>query len=345
MPTLTDANRLSPIQQAYIQKRRAKGQSPFVGSMDQLQQRAQTYDQNQQGRAAIAGQRARHSSYQEQIGAGGDSAYASKKKALLGIYNDPDLQAYNDSYGANFGAARSAVENAFSNAMGEINQRGAAAGGVLDQMPGNIQRIYGDAQAGMDQATTALGTAQQASGLSPLVPASSYMAPVQAANATDQAGRLAGVPLLRSGVEGALSKERQSANSDYQMALADIAEREASARSSGGGLNAVGQELLSEEAQNTADQSGGWGSGYLGTDRGGDIANKRPQFADMLRKQAGGVKAQSAYNDAMDEFSKARQKGLKLDSNHLHKIVEKLRKRHGKYMGALNLALIDAGYS
>ena len=236
----------------------------------------------------------------------GLSSYEKRRKGILDIMNDPALQEYNSSYMPNYDIARSQVENAFAQAMGEVQSRQAMGEGLLAQMPGQIDQTFNDAGAGIDQATAATAAAQAKSGVASYMVPGADVAPVRAALSMEQAGQKAQMPALGVGLANLTSEQRQQLTTDRGSALADIAQREEEARASASQQDSgpswlqqqlIQQELADEEAKaNKQKNSTQWGAEYIGQDRGGDIAKSYPKLANRVRTGSGDGASQAAYD-------------------------------------------------
>lgn len=259
-------------------------------------------------------------------------------RGIQDIMNDPRLQEYNDSYSLALGDARSGVTNALNNALGAIAAREAAAMQAVDAHPGQINANYDAAEASGQAGAAAMTAAQNASGVKPLMDAAATMAPIQAAQATDRAGRLAGVPLMRTGLQGAFGRERQDVQAEHDSAMTDLARQEAeynASRESGPNWaqNLAIEDFLAEDEKKKDEDAPFWGN-QVSVNRGVDTATRMPKLAQAYASGQGTGRGQMAYNEVMKALRDFANKPKKLERE-----LDRIKRKYPKRAKAMSLAL------
>lgn len=279
---------------------------------------------------------------------------------------DPNA-AYLSEFSSGLGEARSAIQNQMSAALSEISQREALANQALGNMPADLNNIYAPAQAQVANTAQALYTAQQNSGMTPLLPEGAEAAPIQASLAGALASRQADVPYLQQAAAGSFSKQRADVQSNGGSQLADIATQEAQMRDADAKdardfaaqqasaksdrSNAVEDQAASfehdkEMANLNAKLSGQkaqktttWGRFEVDPQRGGMIAEDRPDLANHIRH--GNDKPSKVYRSIVKNMTQNPPK----DATDLLNRVTKIKKKHHSLPRSVSLALFDAGIS
>lgn len=279
----------------------------------------------------------------------GMSSYEKRRKSILDIMNDPALAAYNESYTPNYDIARSQVENAFAQAMGEVQSRQAMGEGLLASMPAGINQAYDGARASIEANNAATQQAQANSGVASYMVPGADTAPVTNALQMEQAGAISQMPALGVGLANLVSQQRQQLSTDRGSSLADIAMQEESAKRQAANdgpswlqQQLIQQELADEEAkQSKKKNSTVWGEDYIGQDRGGDVAKNFPKLTERLRSGTGTGKSQEAYSFVRSELNKLSGLGPKKQQARLAKIMSEARKKYPGATRAISLAMFE----
>lgn len=288
---------------------------------------------------ADAANRRAYARLQERAAAPRETRRDRMIRGIQDIMNDPRLAEYNDSYSLALGDARAGVTNALNNALGAIAAREAASMQAVDAMPGTINANYDAAEASGQQGAAALAAAQEASGVKPLMDLKATMAPIQTAQATDRAGRLAGVPLIRTGLQGAFGRERQDVQAEHDSAMTDLARQEAEYKASReSGPNwaqnlAIEDFLASDEKRQDKEDAPFWGN-QVSVNRGVDTASRMPKLAQAYASGQGTGRGQMAYNEVMRALRDYAKKPKRLE-----KELDRIKKKYPKRAKAMSLAL------
>jgi len=151
-----------------------------------------------------------------------DALNASKPQ-----YAPMDMSGYSNAFQSALNTARGNIQQQLGTALGDIQQSQMHAQNALGQLPGQVNAAYAQTQGTTNNALAALTQAQQRAGNNPLMDASAFMAPEQAAIAGSQAAQLANQPLLNQGIEQMVANRRAQAQLAAQERFGQLDERQA----------------------------------------------------------------------------------------------------------------------
>lgn len=165
--------------------------------------------------------------------------YAGLGQTLSGLYSGasslPGLQAapqIGNGYTSYLNQARSRISQDLAQSLGDISASEQRGSQVINQIPAQLQQIYGGSQQQLASEVQAEQSAQRAAGLQsfqdkngastagsgPILAGQGGVAPVAAAMQADQSSRSADVPLLQLGNSQLAQQQRGRA----QMTAADL---------------------------------------------------------------------------------------------------------------------------
>lgn len=147
------------------------------------------------------------------------------------------MSDYEQQYRDAMSQTGAGIERQFRMAMEDIAQRERAAGEALGLLPGQVNELYDQGNAGLANAISSLDSAQAASGLNSFMGAEPMMAPLQTAMGMDRTARLADVPLLqlaqqtefarqRGGLGNARLEAEQQMQAEERQFLRDMMDRD-----------------------------------------------------------------------------------------------------------------------
>lgn len=263
--------------------------------------------------------------------------------------------AYREAYQAALAQSQSTIEAQYGAALDEIAKREGLAYQAVDMLPAQYEAIYGPAQQATTDASNAIHQAQQASGLTPLLPAGAEAAPIQAALSGALANNQSGVPLLRLGVGGEIGKQRDNVNQQRASALTELAMQRAQYETSL-------QEMLLQRQWDAADQAASyafedaqasqqeqedlpaWGLNEVNVDRGGQIAKFDVNRANAIRSGQD-PKGFNAFAKVMEDLRKnppVGKSGRVKQALVMARLKDYMR-RWPHQAEAVSLALFDSG--
>lgn len=149
---------------------------------------------------------------------------------------------YDEAFQASLKTARSGVEAQLRNALGEVARQEAAQQEMVNQLPGQLTGLYGQATAQAQQFGKEADAAQAAVGPGPGTSSAGAISPLLAAMAMGNATQQAGVPTLGLAVKDSAARQRGGLVEARMEALAqlDAEERQAAMqRGEGSGANAI----------------------------------------------------------------------------------------------------------
>lgn len=132
------------------------------------------------------------------------------------------LTDYSRQYADSLARSRAGIEQQFRSAFEDIGKREAGAQAAVGLLPGDLNGIYARSGANIAGAQKTLDAGQGGTHLQSFTTAAQQMAPLAAASQSDQATRMADVPLLKLGTTAAFDAQRGGLNQAKLGALGDL---------------------------------------------------------------------------------------------------------------------------
>jgi hypothetical protein len=250
------------------------------------------------------------------------------------------------------GRARGAVEQQFAAAYGDIAAREGAFAPVMAALPQQLNDRFAATGQSMKGTLEGMVAAQNASGLTQLMPTAATMAPHEVALAQELAAHQASADFTKMGVEQMFGNQRADLNQQKMAALADIAGQEdsmlASAMENERDRQFRARQALMEDIEGART---GYGAREVSVGRGGDmiLSETNPEWHGLGKTQFAPGKAQ-AIRSGSDARSATYRKTNKMlsqvqNAKQLAAAMQMLQKKakYNRRPNAASLALADSG--